>query len=473
MKDTQERHGSLTKDELNLAELPFSLPSHRHPQAKESIQVLDEVLDPEGRLVVREWTVRGGTPHGLPLAIDEEVFLALTHFLYQAGFKEREVHFTQYSLFKLLGWGDSQRSYTRLEEALDRLSGVRIRSKESFWDHQERCFLTRNFGLIDNYTLFRKGGKPASEQPYISSVSFNSTIFDSFKAGFLKTLDLDLYLSLRSPIARKLFRLLDKKLHKTPVYEIELTRLANRIALTDSAYPSDIKRHFAGAHEELEKIGFLKNATYIRRGTSVSVRYVMNTREQWVRPARPILPAKTENPLIQELIRRGITKLVAQTLLKGHGEKAIADKLEIFDHLVVERSPMVSKNPAGFLRASIEKDYSPPSGYISRAEKRRIKQEEFEARQRADAEAQAAEEARTHRKNQIEALWTSLEEDERAKIEAEALARLNPFALKCYSKEKANGREASGHLALRSEIEAILAQRMVPTEDSQTHITAS
>ncbi len=64
------------------------------------------------------------------------------------------------------------------------------------------------------------------------------------------------------------------------------------------------------------------------------------------------------------------------------------------------------------------------------------------------------------RKAQIDGLWTSLNEAERARLEAAALARLNPFALKSYTKEKASDRIGAGHQTLRNEIEQLLESQL-------------
>lgn len=430
---------SLTKDELNLAELPVSLSCHRAPKGRDSIQLSEEMLDKTGRLVRREWTVTGSSRYGLPLAIDDEVLLGLAFFLRDSDFEHRTVHFTQYSLFRLLGWGDSQRSYERLESSLRRLAGVRLESQDFFWDHKDRCFLTRGFGLIDNYVLYRKETSRPSDQPFISSVTFNDTIFESFRSGFVKTLDLDLFLSLRYPIARKLFRLLDKKLHKSPIYEIELMRLASRIALTDSAYPSDVRKHLAAPHDELIQVGFLKQVTTIRKGRSETLRYIMNPRTDWKRPAARI-EAPTVHPLARELVTRGITRDVARELLSTHGEKHIADKLEVFDHLRSVSSPLLTKNPAGFLRASIEKDFAPPTGYVTRAERQRLKDQEAAAdRSRREQEAALAKE-HDEREAAFQALWDSLSESDKETLEAQVLITLNTFARNEYRKEKAAGK---------------------------------
>lgn len=450
---------SLTKDELNLAELPVSLSCHRAPKDRTSIEVSEEVLNKSGQLVRRNWTVTGSSRYGLPLAIDDEVLLGLAYFLRKEDFEHRKVHFTQYSLFQLLGWGDSQRSYGRLESSLRRLAGVRLESSESFWDHKERCFLTRGFGLIDNYTLYRKDrGRPA-DQPFLSSVTFNETIFESFRSGFVKTLDLDLFLSLRYPIARKLFRLLDKKLHRSPIYEIELMRLASRIALTDSHYPSDVRKHLQAPHEELVQVGFLKQVNTIRKGRSETLRYVMNPRAEWKRPVVRVAPA-SEHPLVRELVTRGITRDVARQLLSTHGEKPIADKLEVFDELRSTESPLLSKNPAGFLRTSIEKDFAPPTGYVPRSERQRLKAEQAAAARQQLELAKTQEQADQAREATLQELWNGLSEEEKQSLEAQVLIGLNNFARKAYRQEKTAGKVGAGHHALRAGINVILNSRL-------------
>jgi hypothetical protein len=459
----------LTKDELNLAEFPFALPCLRGPRNCSLIQIVETGFDSHGRPIQREWTVHP-SHLGLPLALDEEVFLGLVHLLHQqTNFKDRHIHFTQHHLFSILGWGGGQWAYARLEESLTRLKGSAINCRESFWDHKGKCYVSRAFSLIDNFTLYHRADASA-EKPFLSSVTFNETIFESFAAGFIKTLDFDLYLSLRLPISRKLFRLLDKKLYKAPTYEIELMRLASRVALTDRAYPSDVKKHLASAHKELQQAGFIKSASYINRSGTALIRYVMNQREDWKHRARKITSSPGENPLIHELVTRGITLAVAHSLLKNHGEKCVADKLEVFDHLRAEQSPMVTKNPAGFLRSSIEKDFAPPTGYVSREERQHQKQKAEEARRRERELKESAEKADRELKDLADALWISLTDSERIQVEDEVLSTLNSFARKAYIQEKAAGRIGAGHHALRAGVNQLLAVRrgmnVDPTTDS-------
>jgi hypothetical protein len=166
-----EKNGArFTKDEMNFAELPLALPCHRPPKGKNAIRVTIATRDAQGRPIDKEWLVTGDSLYGLPLATDEEVFLGLMHFLHQSGFQNRRVHFTQYSLFQRLGWGDGQWAYDRLQTSLDRIKGATIRSKEAFWDHKGKCFVTKAFNLIDDYALYRRTGSSGGDERQLQRV---------------------------------------------------------------------------------------------------------------------------------------------------------------------------------------------------------------------------------------------------------------------------------------------------------------
>lgn len=448
----------LTKDELNLAEFPFTLPSYRAPKGITTIRVSELKMDKDNRPVQREWIVHP-SGYGLPLATDEEVFLGLMYFLHRSDFRERTIYFTQHNLFRLLRWSGSQENYNRLELSLRRLKGAVIECKESFWDHKGKCYASHQFSLIDSLSLYRRELK-SHDQPFISQVTFNEWIFDSFKSGFLKTLDLNLYLALKSPLARKLFRLLDKKLYRGETFEMELMRLANRLALTDNAYPSIVKKQLdRSAHPELEACGFLKSVRYIKRGNSTVIQYQMAPKTNWRLPAVEPRAVPQDDPLISELVARGLTRDVARTLLETSGPKVVADQLEVFDYLKSSKTSAELSNPAGFLRASIEKNYAAPAGYISRAERQRLKDAKA-AEQRARIEHEAADaQANKEREAAFQQLWSGLSESDKETLEAQVLITLNEFTRKAYRSEKSSGKIGPGHHALKAGIQQLLESR--------------
>src|SRR2546421_8483891 len=88
----------------------------------------------------------------------------------------------------------------------------------------------------------------------------------NLQAGYIKTLNVPLFLSLKSSISQTLYRYLDAKVRdgKT-VFRQGLRDLAHQhLGLSRDYYPSQIKRKLAPAHEELIQAKFLTNAEYAR-----------------------------------------------------------------------------------------------------------------------------------------------------------------------------------------------------------------
>ena len=59
------------RDEMNLAEFPFTLLSHRVPEGVNTIKFTDTISGKDGKSVIREWTITGSEAYGLPVAGDE------------------------------------------------------------------------------------------------------------------------------------------------------------------------------------------------------------------------------------------------------------------------------------------------------------------------------------------------------------------------------------------------------------------
>ena len=82
------------------------------------------------------------------------------------------------------------------------------------------------------------------------------------------------YLALSSPVARRLYRLLEAQgvAPGTP-WEVPLDRLAERLPLTQR-YPSHLQRVLQPAHEMLLAAGIAKRITVEQEGRQWMVRYV-------------------------------------------------------------------------------------------------------------------------------------------------------------------------------------------------------
>lgn len=266
--------GAFSRDEMNLAEFPLAALSTRVDPSVKTLEFSDTQRLKNGELAKREWIITGADKFGLPTSTDDDVILGLIRLTMDHGFRSRKVHFTRYELMQILRWAPEGRNYTRLTKSLDRLSGVRIKATNAFFDNSSKSFQTCNFGIIDAYEIVDGRNSKAAADAQQSYFIWSEVLFDSFKSGFIKKLDLNLYFSLKSAVSRRLYRYLDKHFYFRPVVERPLMVLAfEKLGLSRSyRYVSSIKQQLEPAFEELISIGFLTSYEYAGRGEGTAVR---------------------------------------------------------------------------------------------------------------------------------------------------------------------------------------------------------
>ena len=292
-KDAALRTGRTTeirrlgKDELNLIEHPFAILWQKEANDAVIFYQWDAKHPTTGRVLPASWMVSGHRDFGLPNAADERVYLILLELTREAGFGQQTINFSRYDLLTRLGWDHGHRSYDMLERAFERLQGVTITAKNAFWNPKTRSFVNTGFNIIDNYHIEteKPGRKGAQRDLPVSFWRWNDVIFASFQNGYLRTLDLDFALDLKSDIALRLYRYLDKKAHVgRGGFEIELFNLCIRhLGMKPSPYPSKLKERLKPAHDELIARGFLKSVDYqsmkTEKGVKVCYRFAWRGQE--------------------------------------------------------------------------------------------------------------------------------------------------------------------------------------------------
>ena len=126
------------KDEMNLAEFPITILTHRAPEGVKTLRYQDQ----HGQL-----TVTGSDALGLPTAIDADVIVALIELTKKRNnFTEQTVNFTRYELIRLMGWANVGTSYDRVEESLNRWAGVLLMYDGCWWNNQSKTYVSKTFG---------------------------------------------------------------------------------------------------------------------------------------------------------------------------------------------------------------------------------------------------------------------------------------------------------------------------------------
>ncbi len=75
-----------------------------------------------------------------------------------------------------------------------------------------------------------------------------------------------------------------------------------------------------------------------------------------------------DGAMVEELVQRGVTRESARTLASRYPAERIQEKIGLVDRLVQSKSPLVQRNPAGYLRRAIEEDYEVPQALRAKAQ---------------------------------------------------------------------------------------------------------
>ncbi|MEQ8820998.1 MAG: replication initiator protein A [Sumerlaeia bacterium] len=257
----------LGRDEMNLAEFPIGVLGHRSPSNVKTLEFQKTIMF-KGKRLEQKWTVTSTDKHGLPVASDDAVTLELIELSREHDFPKR-VPFSRNELLERLGWGSGGKSYTRLSNCLKRLSGVAIYAENAFWDPESRQYVAEcKFNIINSYRIFDENKKRRESQgqqslPF-SWFEWSDEMLDSLRKGYIKSIDLHVYEQLESPIGKRLYRFLDKKLGRKPVFEIGVFKLCHtHLGFPKSwEYFSQLSRRLSPQLDELVRVGYLESYSY-------------------------------------------------------------------------------------------------------------------------------------------------------------------------------------------------------------------
>lgn len=378
---------NISRDEMNLAEFPLTVLSKRADPSVKTLEFTDTVKGKNGDVINRSWIITGADKFGLPTSSDDEVLLGLLKLTADDGLRNRKIHFTRYELLKILRWTTEGRSYARLQNALDRLSGVRIKASNAFYDNESKAHSTRNFGIIDAYEI--NDGRDTRP----SFFTWSEVLFKSFQVGFIKKLDLEFYLDLQSAVSKRLYRYLDKHFWYRSKIQVNLFILAHeKIGVSRNyVYASSLRQQLEPALDELKEKGMLSSYEFVGKGKNTEIimhaatapRRTLSTTTaaeggDGTTAAGPGFfdsgnnnkcssePLAADEAVVRRLVSRGLMERQARRLVEGQPEDVLqrmAAIIEYFDTLVSSSSHLVSKSPAGFLYRAVEKplDFKLPS----------------------------------------------------------------------------------------------------------------
>jgi len=249
------------KDEMNLAEYPFTLLTPRLRPGSKTFTLTQQIRDAHGKSITQTWAVLGSDKYGLPTPYDDDVLLALLYCYKSQNSAGKRISFTLYELCRIMQRRPSQQEYARLRVALNRLISTTIAATNCFYDNLAHSWVSESFHLFERYRVYHEQKRRAAAPP-LSFIEMSEVFYRSVAlANYIKNLNLDLYYRLTSATSKRLFRYLDKNRYHKAQYEEGLVKLARKLPL-QAAYPSQIKQKLARAHTELQQQSYLATVTY-------------------------------------------------------------------------------------------------------------------------------------------------------------------------------------------------------------------
>ena len=353
-------YSTLVSAERNLEEYPlFELKAR---QRGSKARLFERVIEGEGGVSLRQsWKVIPSGEYGMPGPVDQDVYLAVLQLLEKRGGmpEDGELAFSLYELRKVLGWSDdSGGAYQEIKDALVRIQLTGVQSSNAFYSAADEQLIADSFNVWSVHFAQRKkrgganSGSRTTQDRHV--LKFHPIFIRNYEAQYLKGLDVDFFWSLKMPLSKRLYRLIDLQRADGLSWRTDLFAVRDQIPL-DYTYPSQIKRALEKAHSELEEKGFLSEVEYEEQeDNTTSVLYRISPLFARRQKALELSGTPQEMFAIERLMREGVRGDTARDLVVSHGAERCLLYAETLD------AQEGIRNRASFLVSAIRKGYALP-----------------------------------------------------------------------------------------------------------------
>jgi len=230
------------------------------------------------------WRVLPAPGERLPGTFDQDVYVELLRRYHEAEAPaDGTLTFTLHDFLRTMGRRVDGRTYEQLRSALNRLQRTALESTDAWYDAATGTRWTGQFTMLSTVSIDRRRltdrdqlalfNALTNNEPGDAQVTLAPQLRSNIAAGFTITLASARYQQLSSPVARRLYRVLQvARLDAGKTWEISLERLAEMLPLTQR-YPSHLQRVLQPAHEMLLAAGVLRGASIAQHDKAWVVSY--------------------------------------------------------------------------------------------------------------------------------------------------------------------------------------------------------
>jgi len=219
------------------------------------------------------WRVLPSPGDRIPGTFDQDVYVEILHRYAEAAFpQDGMVTFTLHSFLRSIGRRVDGRTYEQVRSALNRLERTTLESSGVYVTARNSTPLDDRFTILSSVSIERRRLADREQftlfpvltasEPGDARVAISPLLRENIAAGCTITLSSPVYQSLTSPVARRLYRLLEVAREMDNVtWRVSLEELAQQLPLAQR-YPSHLQRVLQPAHEMLVAAGVVRSASF-------------------------------------------------------------------------------------------------------------------------------------------------------------------------------------------------------------------
>jgi plasmid replication initiation protein len=236
------------------------------------------------------WRVLASPGDRLPGTFDQDVYIELMHRYQEAGEPvDGAISFTLHAFLRSMGRQADGRTYEQLRGALTRLERTTLQSERSYFDTTTAGPTDVSFTLLSSVMIERRRSRERDQlalfptvvaaEPGEARVIISPVVRQNVAARHVVPLNVVRYFSLPSPVARRLFRLLEAaRVRDIVTWRVALDRLRYQLPLSQR-YPSHLQRVLQPAHDMLKEAGVIREAVVRQQHREWFVDYVLAGRK--------------------------------------------------------------------------------------------------------------------------------------------------------------------------------------------------
>ncbi len=235
------------------------------------------------------WRVLPSPGDRLPGTFDQDVYIEIMRRYQEAGSPaDGAISFTLHAFLHSMGRQVDGRTYEQLRSALLRLERTVLESTAAYHLATRGTTIDGQFTLLSSVSIERRRAVDRSQltlfdttrgpEPGEARAVVAAWIRENLAARHSVTLSHTRYLALGSPVARRLYRLLElARAEGRLAWRVSLDRLKELLPLVQR-YPSHLQRVLQPAHDLLLESGVLRSATVQQEHRHWYVGYVLGSR---------------------------------------------------------------------------------------------------------------------------------------------------------------------------------------------------